>query len=74
MLAGKFYVVLKAALQQQTSNAAYSIVQRISWYTTRLCRGYAQFTALLLFDAEEVQKGESRLHRKTLSPRQHRSP
>src|ERR1700733_14545743 len=53
---------VQTALQQQTSNAAYSIVQRVSWYTTRLCRGYAQFTTLLLFDAGEVQKGESRLH------------
>jgi hypothetical protein len=65
---------VQTALQQQTSNAAYSIVQRVSWYTTRLCRGYAQFTTLLLFDAGEAQKGESRLHRKTLSLRRHRSP
>jgi hypothetical protein len=74
MLAGKFYVVSK--LHCSNKPPMQPIV---------LCRGhhgipqdavavYAQFTALLLFDAGEARKGESRLHRKTLSPRRHRSP
>jgi hypothetical protein len=40
---------VQATLQQQTSNAAYSIVQRTSQYTTRRCQGLRPIHCSLAF-------------------------